>query len=166
MWFQETYFLYNRREIIQETLGMKLIQPILVALQLSELICYIYLFSYIAKHDKEMEENKIISLDNFKNRKQMNLFSLNAQIFGSVLEIVYQLIILIVRLLGSKFFPQYSDSIRGYVDSFFITQFPLTSLLQILVTPDLRRSFFALVKHWMWENSNVLCYELRMLQDK
>ena len=139
--------MYNQQEIIQETIGMKLFQPILVAFQLTELACYIFLFTKIAKHDKEMKENKIISFETFRERKQRNLFSLNAQIFGCVTEIAYQLIIFIIRLLGSKLFPHNSDSVRNYIDIFFITQFPITSTLQILVTPNLRKKFLARAKH-------------------
>ena len=143
---QEIYALYNRKEVVQETIGMKLIGPVLLMMQIFELICYIYLFGYIARHDKKMKEEKIISIDLFKERKQRNVFSLNAQIFGCALEILYQIVVLIIRFMGTKFFPNYSDLIRSYINFFFITQFATTSTLQILVSPDLRKKFFSLFK--------------------
>ena len=115
----------------------------MVALQLTELSCYSFLFGLIAKHDTEMKDKRIISFDVFRERKQRNLFSMNAQIFGCVTEIIFQLIIFVVRIMGGKFFPQYSDTIRSYFNLLFISQFALTSTLQILGSPELRKKFFA-----------------------
>ena len=141
--FQEVYFLYNQQEVIQATTVMKLFQPAMMAFQLIELSCYSFLFGLTARHDKEMKENHIISLDAFMARKHMNVFSLKAQVFGCITEIIYQLIIFVIRFTGSKFFPQYIESTRNYVNLFFISQFAITSTLQILVSPDLRKKFFA-----------------------
>ena len=54
---------------------MKVILRVLILIQLSELICYGYLFQFISNHDKEMFRNSIISTDIYKRRKQENAFS-------------------------------------------------------------------------------------------
>jgi hypothetical protein len=82
-----------------------------------------------------MEDNRIISPNLSRERKRKNLLSLRAHVFGCLVEIGYIFAIFCVRILGKRFFPEYSDFSREFIDSFFITQFALTSTLQILVSP-------------------------------
>ena len=152
------YLIYQGEEIVFETLFMKLLHPILFAFHIAEMSCYVVLFKNLLKHDEEMRDIKLISGDNHQRRKRINLFSLSAQISGFAVETVYLLILICLRLLGRKYFPKHS---RDYADTFYLTQFGLTSTLQILVSPDLRDKFWAMFKHWVnkgkfsaWTNQN------------
>ena len=74
--------MYTVGEVIHETLAMKLFPTALTLLQVIELSCYVSLFRAVTKHDANMSEKKIISIDTFHKRKQKNLFSMYAQVAG------------------------------------------------------------------------------------
>ena len=132
--------MYTVGEVIHETLIMKLYPLVVTALQVMELSCYISLYKFVSKHDKEMSQNKIISSDVYYRRKQKNLFSMYAQVSGFALEIIYLIFLLIIRIIGKK----YSlFNAREYTDLVYINQFGLTSTIQILVSSDLRQKFFS-----------------------
>ena len=136
IFFQEVYFLYTVGEVSYDKLSMKLYHPILIVLQISELSCYVILYREVSKHDEEMRRKKIISSSNFDKRKQKNLFSLYAQLSGFVLEMLYLLLIFCLRVIGRKYALMH---MKGYVDAFYMTQFGLTSTIQILLSADLRQ---------------------------
>ena len=141
--FQEVYLLYTHGEVFHDTFLMKLFQPMLISLQIAELSSYMILFRAVSKHDENMKQNKIITNDNYQRRKQKNLFSMYAQVVGFALEIFYLLLTFCLRLIGRKFSIIHS---REYIDAFYISQFCLTSTVQILVSSDLRLKLLVLAK--------------------
>ena len=142
--FQEVYLMYTVGKVSFDTLSMKMYHPILMVLQISELSCYFSMYRFISKHDKEMQKNKVISSDNFYKRKQKNLFSMYAQVSGFVLEMFYLVLIFCLRTIGSK----YSLArMKSYIDTLYMTQFGLTSTIQIFVSSDLRLRFVTVLKH-------------------
>ena len=136
--------MYTVGEVIHETLIMKLYPIAVTALQVLELSCYISLYRLVSKHNTVMSQNKIISRDVYHRRKQKNLFSMYAQVSGFVLEILYLIFLLIIRITGRR----YSlFKAREYADFLYVTQFGLTSTIQILVSSDLRQKLFSFLNH-------------------
>ena len=127
--------IYRGQEVVYETFFMRILHPILFAFHIAELICYVLLFRSLLKHDDEMKSIKLISADSHRRRKRINLFSIYAHVSGFIVETVYLSVLITLRLLGRKYFPLHS---RDYADSVYLTQFGLTSTIQVLVSPDLR----------------------------
>ena len=136
--------MYTVGEVIYETLAMKLFPTALTFLQVIELSCYVSLFRAVTKHEANVSERKIIYIETFHKRKQKNLFSMYAQMSGFVLEILYLIFLLIIRITGRR----YSlFNAREYADFLYVTQFGLTSTIQILVSSDLRQKLFSFLNH-------------------
>ena len=53
-----------------------------------ELACYIYFFSYLNRHDKELLSRKILSNGEFKRRRQVNAITFSGQFYGFIAECV------------------------------------------------------------------------------
>ena len=139
---------YTVGEVIHETLKMKLHPTALTVLQVIELSCYISLYQSVSKHNDEMSQSKVISKDVYYKRKQKNLFSMYAQVAGFVLEIMYLVCLLCMRIIGRKYSLFYA---RELADMFYGTQFGLNTTIQILVSSDMRQKLFSLfnqVFHW------------------
>ena len=135
--------MYTVGGVIHETLAMKLYPIALTLLQVMELTCYISLYQMVTKHNNEMSQNKIISRDVYVKRKQKNLFSMYAQVAGFLLEVGYLIFLLCMRIIGRRY--TFFDA-RDYADLFYLTQFGLTSTIQIFVSSDLRLKLITLMK--------------------
>ena len=63
-----------------------------------------------------------------------------AQVWGFIVELVYLVGLLMIRLAGRRLFPAYILDITNMIK---FTQFGVTSTVQILVSPELRRKLKA-----------------------
>lgn len=135
---------YNLKgPVPSETIWMKLYPLILILFQLMEMTCYTVLFRYLAKHHKEMVDNQIISNDHYRAKKRIHLFSLYAHIAGFVVEVIYLVAVLCLRIVGKKFSPKHSIDV---VNLFRMTEFGVTSTVQILVSSDLRQKLLSFLR--------------------
>lgn len=142
--FQEIYILFTYGEAVHHESPVVKFYPIaLAALQMTELACYICIYKAVSKHDEEMRQRKVISTDILQRRKQKNLLSMYAQITGFVLETMYLIFSICIKVIGMKFS---LVNYREYMDVFYATQFGLNTTLQILVSSDLRLKFISLIR--------------------
>ena len=135
--------MYTFGEAIHETSAMKLYPIALSVLQVLELSCYISLFKAVSRHDENMSQNKVISLDVLHKRKQKNIFSMYAQVSGFILEILYLIFLFFVRMIGRNY--SLMDA-KEFAGALYVTQFGFTSTIQILVSSDLRLKLYYLLK--------------------
>ena len=113
----------------------------LITFQILELLCYLVLYRSVSEHRRQMEQDEVISRDQLRARKRIHLFSLYAQVAGFVVEVFYLLAVSFIRIVSQRYFSAHS---RELVNSFRITQFGVTSTLQILVSGGLREKLFAI----------------------
>ena len=122
---------------------MKMFPILCIILQFLEVGCYGVLHHYVYLHQSEMVSNGIISTDIYQSRKHVHIFSVSAQISGFIVEMVYLLGLLIVRIVGRRFF---SSNILEMNNALKTTEFGVSSTVQILMSPDLRQKLFLLFK--------------------
>ena len=126
---------------------MKVILRVLILIQLSELICYGFLFQFISNHDKEMFRNSIISTDIYKRRKQENAFSGFKQFILFVYRFNYLLLFFLVRFWGQKYFGRpFTICFTELMPLTNIVEFAINSTLQLAAITELRRNFFSMFK--------------------
>jgi hypothetical protein len=101
--FQTVLYIYNGQTPISQNLNMKTSPFLLMALQLGEFICYYILHSYVATHQQQMLDSSVISIDTYKSRKKIHLFSMAGQLHGFLVELFYIVCMLSYRFLGKKF---------------------------------------------------------------
>ncbi len=123
---------------------MKVILGVLILIQLSELICYGFLFQFISNHDKEMFRNSIISTDIYKRRKQENAFSGFKQFILFVYRFNYLLLFFLVRFWGQKYFgTSFAICFTEMIHLTNIIDFSINSTLQLVAITELRRKVFS-----------------------
>jgi len=89
-----------------------------------------------------MVDNNVISNDHYRAKKRIHLFSLYAHIAGFTVEVIYLIALFLLRIIGKKLSPKHSIDI---VNLFRMTEFGVTSTVQILVSSDLRQKLFSIV---------------------
>jgi hypothetical protein len=97
----------------------------------------------VYQHQSEMVSNGIISRDLYQSRKHVHVFSVGAQISGFVVEMVYLFGLLVVRMVGRRFF---SANILEINNTLKTTQFGVSSTVEVLMSPTLRQKLLALIK--------------------
>jgi hypothetical protein len=115
----------------------------LIIFQLAEVTCYLALHQFILKHNNEMVKSKIISGEIYKSRKQIHIISLTGQIYGFIVEVVYLVFVLIVRLIGVKFL---NVNILDAANALKMTEFGVIATVQVFMSPELRQKFLSVFK--------------------
>lgn len=136
--------LYNNHEIYFETSGMKFSVTATFLFRVSEIICYVILYRVLSKHNDEMAQNNIISQDLNQARRNLNLLSVYAQIYGFVAENVFIVITIIWRVVG-RGVPE-TDRSRELAATILVVQFAFVSAVPIFASSELRPKFLALFK--------------------
>ena len=139
------YFTYNGLVPISETTQMKLFPLLLILLQMIELTCYAVLHQYVNEHQREMVVHKVISRDMYHMRNHIHLFSLYAQISGFLVEMIYLVGLLVVKVVGRKFF---FSNILELINTLKTTEFGVIATVQILMSPDLRQKLFSMFRKY------------------
>ena len=122
---------------------MKIYPSILLMLQFLELLCYINLYIFIRNHNQTLATEKIISQDNFRSRSRVQSISLYAQFLGFVIEIIYNILHFLIKILGRKLF---LPDIIDFSNYFKLTEFGLVTTIDILATPNLRNEMLLLIR--------------------
>ena len=112
----------------------------LITFQAMELICYLVLFKHISEHNREMQQNNIISTDVYNRRRRINVISLYAQVIAFATEFTFFGLSLVVKSLGRKYFPSRNNFI-GIASVIFC----INSTTMIFALPDLRRKFLTML---------------------
>ena len=139
---QVVYLQYNGLDPVTNTLGMKIYPIILLLLQLMELSCYINLYNYIRSHDQRLVNDKVISHDKYQSRSRLHSISIVAQFLGFIVEIIYNILHFLIKLLGQKLF---LPDIVDYSNIFKMTEFGVVTTIDILATPEMRKKLFSMV---------------------
>jgi hypothetical protein len=123
---------------------MKVILGVLILIQLSELICYGFIFQFISNHDKEMFRNSIISTDIYKRRKQDNAISGFKQFILFVYRFNYLLLFFLIRFWGQKYLGRsFAICFAEMIPLTNIIEFAINSTLQLAAITELRRKVFS-----------------------
>ena len=131
---------------------MKIYPSILLMLQFLELLCYINLYIFIRNHNQTLATEKIISQDNFRSRSRVQSISLYAQFLGFVIEIIYNILHFLIKILGRKLF---LPDIIDFSNYFKLTEFGLVTTIDILATPDLRNEMLLLIRKRQWAEKTI-----------
>ena len=112
-----------------------------ISLQAGELICYILFFVYVYQHNKHMGEINALQDAQIRDRHRKNAITMVGQIYSSVLETVFMIILLV--FLKTNVFE------KGVKELFILIKingFGLMSLFQVILSPELRREARQLIK--------------------
>ena len=114
---------------------MTVIFAIGILLMAVEIFCYIAIYSFINCHDSSMLGLSIISRDTYKKRQRTNIISFAGQFYCFMVEWIFIATLIIWINVGENYDMTNSKEVYLLVK---LIEFGLTSLIQILVSGELR----------------------------
>ena len=143
LFLKEVLFHYNGQIPLSENLPMKIVLRLLIVIQFSELLCFLFFFKFIFNHDKEMLQFSVISNDVYKRRKQDNAFSGFKQFHMFAYKFIYLILVLIIRLWGQKYFGKtFTICFTELMPLTLTVVFAMNSTLQLVSIRELRKKIF------------------------
>jgi hypothetical protein len=113
---------------------MKIIGALDIVYTLLEILCYVFIYSFVYKHNSRMLKDSIISVETFKMRQRQSAISVSGQMYILLVKIVNIIIMNIALVMSGN-----NVDVLEIANCLRVFQFGIVSIVQVVSTSELRR---------------------------
>ena len=120
------------------SLMMRVIVAFDLVFILSEMSFYVVIYRFIFNHNRTMLTTSIISVETFKHRQRLSVFSVTVHFYCFIVKIIFMTVVNLALMLRGKYS---TIQVLEMANCLRIIQFAILSVVQVSSTNEMRREF-------------------------